>query len=76
MCRVLKVHYQEECISLILQFITAVGNVYSVEGTLPVGVYITNTKVFFTAVGNVYSVEGTLPGGVYITETTVYYCCR
>ena len=62
--------------SLRLQFITAVDNVYSVEGTLPVGVYVTDTTVFFTAVGNVYSVEGTLPGGVYITDTTVYYCCR
>jgi hypothetical protein len=39
--------------SLRLQFITAVDNVYSVEGTLPVGVYITDTTVFFTAVGNV-----------------------
>jgi hypothetical protein len=33
--------------SLTLQFITAVGKLYSVEGTLPVGVYVTDTTVYY-----------------------------
>jgi hypothetical protein len=45
---------------MILQFITAVGNLHSVEGTLPGVVYDTYTP----------------PAGVYVTDTTVYYCCR
>jgi hypothetical protein len=46
--------------TLILQFITVVGKLYSVEGTLPGVVYDTYTP----------------PSGVYVTDTTVYYCCR
>jgi hypothetical protein len=61
--------------TLILQFITAVGKLHSVEGTLPGGVYDTDTTINY-AVGKLYSVDGTLPGGVYDTGTTVYYCCR
>jgi hypothetical protein len=33
--------------SLTLQFITAVGKLYSVEGTLPGGVYVTDTTVYY-----------------------------
>jgi hypothetical protein len=33
--------------SLTLQFITAVGKLYSVEGTLPEGVYVTDTTVYY-----------------------------
>ena len=43
----LKVHYQDECMSLRIHCITAVGKLYSVEGTLPEGVYVTATTVYY-----------------------------
>jgi hypothetical protein len=33
--------------SLTLQFITAVGKLYIVEGTQPGGVYVTDTTVYY-----------------------------
>jgi hypothetical protein len=42
-----KVHYGEKCMTLILQFITAVHKVNSVEGTLRGEVYDTDTTVYY-----------------------------
>jgi hypothetical protein len=42
-----KVHYGEKCMTLILQFITAVDKMNSVEGTLQGEVYDTDTTVYY-----------------------------
>ena len=61
--------------TLLLQFITVVGTLHSVEGTLREKC-MTMSLQFITAVDKVNSVDGTLRGKVYDTDTIVYYCCR
>jgi hypothetical protein len=42
-----KVHYEEKCMTLILQFITTVDKMNSVEDTLRGEVYDTDTTVYY-----------------------------